>query len=121
MTKPSPAIVACRSDAARPGRARSLPRFLGAGSWRPPVAFAALLLACVLPLAGFVPHEHDEEDAGGDHHCVICCPPHHGATTSAAAPSVATPDVAVLAVSRTRRGIGPGTTLGIRPTRGPPA
>lgn len=120
MTKPSPAIVACGSVAARPSPAGSLPRFHGADSWRPPVAFAALLLACVLPLAGFVAHEHDEEDAGREHHCVICCPPHHAATTPAAAP-VAAPDVAVLAAARTRRGIGPGTTLGTRPTRGPPA
>ena len=121
--KPSPAIVACGSDAAQPGLTRSLPRFHGADSWRP-IAFAALLLAYVLLPAGFLLHGHDEGDATGDdpRHCVICCALHHAAAASAAEPAVTAPDVAVRpAAARTRRGIGPGATLGIRPTRGPPA
>ena len=122
MTKPSPAIVACGSDAAQPGLTRSLPRFHGADSWRPPVAFAALLLACVLPLAGFIFHEHDEEDAGGDHHhCVICCVPHHAAMASAAVPAASTPDLTARAAAEPHRRDTGGATLGIRPTRGPPA
>ncbi len=87
-----------------------------------PIAFAALLLACVLPSAGFLSHGHDAGDANSDHHhCAICCLPHHGATASAAAPAAPPPEPTMRADARTRGGIGPGATLDIRPTRGPPA
>ena len=121
MTKPSPAIVACGSDADRPA-ARRLPRFHGADSWRPPIAFAALLLACILLPAGFLHHGHDEGDASGDHHhCVICCVAHHSAVASAAVPAASNPDLTARATATPRRGNTRGATLGIRPTRGPPA
>lgn len=122
MTKPSPAIVACGCDAA-PLAARSLPRFHGADSWRPPIAFAALLLACVLLPAGFFLHGHDEGDAGADDHrdCVVCCLLHHAAMAPAGVPAAWTPDVTARATPRPHRGNTRGTTLGIRPTRGPPA
>ena len=88
-----------------------------------PLAFAVLLLACVLLPAGFFPHDHDGEHAGGDdrHHCVVCCHPHHAAITSAAVPAASIPDVAVCAAPTPNRGHTRDTALGIRPTRGPPA
>ena len=121
MTKPSPAIVACGSDAAQPGLTRSLPRFHGADSWRP-TAFVALLLACALLSAGFASRGHDDEHSGGDdHHCVICCLRHHSpvTTTTAAAPSA--PDLAAHATTSSCRHSGCSTTLATQATRGPPA
>lgn len=120
--KPSPAIVACGSNAARPGLARSLLRFHGADSWRP-LTLAALLLTCVLLPAGFFLHAHDEGDGTGDdhHHCVVCCVSHHAAMASAAAPAALTPDRTARATARPHLGNTRGATIGIRPTRGPPA
>ena len=123
MTKPSPAIVACGCDAAQPGVAGSLPRFRGADSRRPTIAFAVLLLACVLLPAGFFLHGHDEGDAGADDHhdCVVCCLPHHAAMAPAGVPAARPPDVTTRAAATPHRGNTRGATLGIRPTRGPPA
>ena len=121
MTNPSPAIVACGSDPAQPGRTRSLPRFHGADSWRP-TALVALLLACALLSAGFVSHGHDEGDASGDHHhCVICCLRHHSPVTTTTAPAPAAPDLAAHAAAPSGRRSGCHTTLATQPTRGPPA
>ena len=88
-----------------------------------PLAFAALVLTCVLLPAGSLFHEHDEGNAtGGDHHhCVICCPPNYAALTSGAAPTASTPELTALAAARTHYRIGPRIALAIRPTRGPPA
>lgn len=89
-----------------------------------PLAFAALVLTCVLLPAGSFFHEHDERDAtGGDHHnCVNCCIAHCAAIDTRVAPTTAsTPELTALAAARTHFGIGPRTALDIRPTRGPPA
>ena len=120
--KPSPAIVARGSNAARPGLAGSLLRFHGADSRRL-LTFAALLLTCVLLPAGFFLHAHDEGDGTGDDHhdCVVCCVAHHVAVASAAVPAALTPDGTVRATPRPHRGNTRGATIGIRPTRGPPA
>ncbi len=87
------------------------------------IAFAALLLACVLVPAGSFFHEHDEADAVEDdrHHCVVCCHPHYAALTSATVPAASTPEVTARATPTPNRGNTRDTTLGIRPTRGPPA
>ena len=121
MTKPSPAIVACCSDAARPGLTRSLPRFRGADSWRP-TALVALLLACALLSAGFASHGHDEGHSGGDdHHCVICCLRHHSPVTTTTAPAPAAADLAAHAAASSCRPRGSDATLATQSTRGPPA
>ena len=93
-----------------------------------PIAFAALLLACALWSAGFFAHGHDShghdhEDAHGGHHhdCVLCCVMHHGAIASAVAIPMAAADIAARSATAPSSRVRPVTTLGIQPTRGPPA
>ena len=90
------------------------------GSW--PIAFAALLLACVVLPAGFFSHEHDAGDPGShDHDCITCCLPHYAAIASAAAPAPSPPELAACAAEATSPGDARGATLGTPLTRGPPA
>ena len=88
-----------------------------------PIAFAALLLACVLLPAGFFSHGHDDGDLGDhDHDCIICCLRDHStlvATTTAPVP--AAPDLPAPAAAAMRDQRGHKAALGARTTRGPPA
>ena len=119
--KPSPAIVPCGSDAARPGLTGSLRHFHGADS-RWPTALAALLLAWVLLPAGFasVSHEHDGGHSGAEHHCEICCLQDLFPGISTAAASL-TPDLATSRAAPWRRSSGCDAALVTQATRGPPA
>lgn len=86
-----------------------------------PIAFAALLLACVLLSAGFFFHGHDDEDPGShDHDCITCCLPHYAALPTAAAPTPSIPELAACAAEATSPGDARGVTLGTPLTRGPP-
>ena len=117
--KPSPAIVACGSDAARPGLTRSLPLVHGADSWRP-TALVALLLACALLSAGFVSLEHDGGHSGAEHHCEVCCPQDLFPGISTTAASLA-PDLATSGAAPWRGPSGCDAALVTQATRGPPA
>ena len=93
-----------------------------------PIPFAALLLACALLSAGFLSlghdtHGHDHEDAHGGHHhdCVLCCVMHHGAIASAVATPTVDADIAERPATATSSRVRPVATLGIKPSRGPPA
>ena len=86
------------------------------------MAFAALLVACVLLSAGLFSHEHDDGDSGRhDHDCIACCFPDFAAIASAAAPTPSTPEPVACAAEATSRGNTRGATLGTPLTRGPPA
>ena len=87
-----------------------------------PMAFAALLVACVLLSAGFFSHEHADGNSGShDHDCIACCFPDFAAIPPAAAPTPSTPEPVACAAEATSRGNNRGATLGAPLTRGPPA
>ena len=89
-------------------------------SW--PIVFAALLLACVLPAAGFFSHGHDYGDLRGhDHDCIICCLRVHSTLAMATAPVPAAPVLLAHAAAPMRDRRGHKAALGARTTRGPPA
>lgn len=89
------------------------------------IAVAALLVACVLPSAGFLSHGshgHDHEHFGGHHHdCTICCLRDHPTLTTTAAPVPATACRSAQAVASMRRRCNDLATLSTSPGRGPPA
>ena len=85
-----------------------------------PIAFAALLLACVLLSAGFFVHGHDDDPGSHDHDCITCCLPHYAALSAAAAPTPSTPELAACAAEATKPGDARGVALGTPLKRGPP-
>ena len=87
-----------------------------------PIAFAALLLACVLLSVGVFSHGHDDEGLGGhDHDCTLCCLRDHSTPAATSALVSAAPVMSAHAVAsvRDRRGQQPAPAT--RTTRGPPA
>ena len=82
------------------------------------IAFAALLLTCVLLSAGFVSHGHGGEDLGHDHDCTLCCLHDHFALTTTTAPVPVAPVMSAPVVASMGDHQAP---LGARTTRGPPA
>ena len=86
------------------------------------IAFAALLLSCVLLSAGFVSHGHDHEDVGDhDHDCTLCCLRDHSTLTTTTTPVPAAPVMSAHVVASARDRRGHQAPLGARTTRGPPA
>ena len=82
----------------------------------------ALVVACLLLPAGFVPHGHDDGSLDGhDHDCVLCCLRDHSVLAPAAAPALAPPASLAPAAAPNRAGRGVGTALDSALTRGPPA